>query len=568
VTVAADAPQFSVITPVYETALPLLEAAIASVENQTCPSWELLLVDDGSRQPGVHRVLDAAAARDRRIRVIRRPANGGIVAASNDGLAEASAEFVALLDHDDELHPDALSEVAAAIDRVGTHDVDYVYSDEDKIDEDGRRFKPFYKPDWSPDRFRAQMYTNHLSVWRRALAVEVGGFRPEFEGSQDYDLVFRLVEKARTIVHVPKVLYHWRVTATSVTSDTEAKPYAWLAGAKAIQAHCDRTGFEARIDEKMIWPGMYHLAPALREHPLVSIIIPTAGSVRELFGTEVVLAVHCIRSVIERSTYDNYEIVLVADTHTPAETLRQIEEAGGDRLRTITYSAKFNFADKCNVGAVSARGEHLLLLNDDTEVIAPDWLESMLMYSRADGIGAVGARLLFGDRRIQHVGVAVLDHIRPGHIYRGYPENDPGYYGNMWIPCNYLAVTAACLMSPRSVYEEVGGLSKDFPINYNDVDYCFKVTEAGYRIVYDPNAELYHHESSTRAPELYADEVARLIDRWPDVDGDPYLNPNFDHDSTNYLAPAYSLAGESYARPYKRQKLDLPPPLFPLTDRD
>jgi GT2 family glycosyltransferase len=520
------APTFSVITPVYETPAALLTACIDSVRNQTLDDWELILIDDGSVAPHLPAMLDAAA-RDPRITVIRRAENGGIVAASNDGIAAARGELIALLDHDDELHPEALEAALHAIDGAGRDEVDYLYTDSDMILEDGTHRDPFFKPDWSPERFRAQMYTNHLGILRRSLVLEVGGFRAGFDGSQDFDLVFRVTEKARRVVHVPRVLYHWRVVATSVAGDPDAKPYAWLAGRKAIESHIERTGFEATVGDDIPIPGVYRLRPALREHPTVSIVIPTAGTVKEVHGEPTLLAERCVASVIERSTYDNYEIVAVIDHHTDPEARRRILAAGGDRIRAVTYTKPFSFSDKCNVGAVRSDGEHVLLLNDDIEVISPDWLEAMLMYSRLPAVGAVGARLLFGDGRLQHVGIGMSDGAAPGQICRGWNAEQDGYYGIFRLPCNWMAVTGACLMSRRDVYVEVGGLSTDFPNNFNDVDYCYKVHERGYRVVYTPEAELFHHESASRDPVVAPHELDRLRDRWQILERDPYLNPNF-----------------------------------------
>jgi glycosyltransferase involved in cell wall biosynthesis len=523
--VPATRPRFSVVTPVYETPEALLLAAIDSVERQTWGDWELVLADDGSIAPHVHRILDEAAARDPRIRVIRRPANGGIVAASNDALDAARGEFVALFDHDDELHPDALARVAAAIDDRDADDVDYVYTDEDKIDLDGAHSQAFRKPAWSPDRLRCQPYTCHLSVFRRSLVSEVGGFRPGYDGSQDFDLTLRITEKARTVVHVPEILYHWRLLDGSTAADANAKPYAWVSGVKAIQDHCDRTGFEATA--RLVDVGLYGLEPALREHPLVSIVIPTAAQIRELYGQPILLAEQCVRGIVERSTYDNYEIVVVVDERVPQSLRARIEEAGGDHLHTVEYHKPFNFADKCNVGAVLSEGEHLLFLNDDTDVITPHWIESLLMYSRSPGVGAVGARLLFGDGRLQHVGVGMMAKVTNAHhLYSGYGGDYPGYFNACRTPCNYSAVTAACLMTPRAVFEEAGGFTTDLPVNFNDVDYCLKLVERGRRVVYDPGCELHHHESSTRPAKVDAFELETLRGRWPAFGQDPFLHPD------------------------------------------
>lgn len=537
-------PRFSVVTPVYETPPALLDACIDSVRRQSFADWELVLVDDGSPSPRVRDQLALAAASDPRIRVVLRPVNGGIVAASNDALAAARGELVALLDHDDLLHPDALAEM----DRVIDDDVDYAYSDSDLIDEAGHHLEPFYKPDWSPERFRCQMYTNHLGVLRRALVDEVGGFRDGYEGAQDFDLVFRVTERADRVVHVRRVLYHWRITEASVNASPDAKPYAWVSGRRAIASHLERTGFDATVEEEMALPGLYRLRPTLRSHPRVSIIIPTGGGHRDIAGEDVLLAERCLRSILTQSTYPDYELVVVADTHIGGDELDRIVAAGGDRLRLVPYDRPFNFSDKCNVGAVRSTGEHLLLLNDDTEVLTQDWLEHLVMYSKVDEVGAVGARLHFGDGRLQHVGLGCLPGVAFGHYYRGFPADHPTYYGVAELPTNLLAVTGACLMTRADVYDELGGLSCDLPGAYNDVDYCLKVVTTGRRVVYAPGARLFHHESSTREAQVQDWELALLRRRWSRFgQGDPYYNPNFRQDSLDFVRPAYVSDGSVIA---------------------
>ncbi len=413
-----DAPRFSILTPVYETPEGVLRKMLRSVSRQSYGDWELCLVDDGSKQPHVRKILDAAAARDPRIRVEHRSENAGIVAASNDALAMARGEFVALLDHDDLLHPDALAHVVEAIER--TPEADYVYTDEDKVEESGSHSGPFFKPDWSPERMRTQMYTCHFSVLRRALVEEVGGFDPEFEGSQDWDLVLKVTERARAIVHVPLILYHWRMLATSAAGGGEAaKPYAFEAGVRAVQAHCDRTGFPAKVERDAEDPGVLHLEPQLEHQPLVSIVIPTAGQIRDVRFKPSVLVVNCVRSIVERSTYENYEIVCVVHDEIQPVILQELRDIAGERLRLVRFSGPFNFSAKINLGAVRSEGEHLLLLNDDIEITTPNWIERMVMYSAQDGVGAVGGRLLWGDTRLQHVGVGFDDGL-PGHTYRGF----------------------------------------------------------------------------------------------------------------------------------------------------
>jgi O-antigen biosynthesis protein len=521
----APAPRFSILTPVYETPAPVLRAMLRSVVAQRCGDWELCLVDDASAQPHVGEILKRARQRDPRIRVHRRESNGGIVAASNDALAMAGGEFVALLDHDDELHPDALARVEKAI--AATPEADYVYTDEDKIDEAGRRSGPFFKPDWSPERMRTQMYTCHLSVLRRSLVEEVDGFDPEFEGSQDWDLVLKVTERARQVLHVPKVLYHWRMLETSAAGGgEEAKPWAFEAGRRVVQAHCERIGLPARVERDESDPGVYHLEPALGEQPPVSIVIPTAGNSREVRYENVVLVTHCVRSVIETSSYENYEIVCVADDSTDATVLGELREIAGERLRIVRDERPFNFSARINRGVAHGEGEHLLLLNDDVEVATPDWIERMVMYSGMDEIGAVGGRLLWEDGRLQHVGVGFEGGL-PGHPYRGFAGDFPGYSNNVRIARNCLAVTGACLMTRREVFEELGGFTTLLPVNYNDADYCLKAWSSGRRIVYDPDVAMYHFESSSRSSEVEDWEKEWLMDRWlPSTARDPYSNPN------------------------------------------
>ncbi|HVY97483.1 MAG TPA: glycosyltransferase [Solirubrobacterales bacterium] len=521
-------PRFSVVTPVYETPPEVLRAMLASVRRQGCGDWEHCLVDDASRQPHVAEMLAAAAAEDPRVRIEHRAENGGIVAASNDGLAMARGEFVVLLDHDDTLHPDALALVAEAID--ADPEVDYVYTDEDKIDASGLHLGPFFKPDWSPERLRTQMYTCHLSVLRRSLVEEVGGFDAEYEGSQDWDLVLKVSERARTVAHVPRVLYHWRMLETSAAGGgEEAKPWAFEAGTRAIQAHCERIGLRARAERDLDHPGVYHLRPALEEEPLVSIVMPTAGTRREVRYERTTLVSHCVRSIVEASTYRNYEIVCVYDLGTPVEVLEELREIAGDRVRLVPFEEPFNFSAKINLGAVHSRGEHLLLLNDDMEVVEPDWLQRLVMYSQLDGVGAVGGRLIWQDGRLQHVGIQFVNGL-PGHLHHGFPGDFAGYSNNVLVAQNYLAVTGACLMTPREVFERLGGLTTTFPINYNDMDYCLKVCADGLRVVYDPDTVLYHFESSSRSTEVEDWEKEQFLARWLPLTGvDPYSNPHLDH---------------------------------------
>jgi GT2 family glycosyltransferase len=518
-------PRFSILTPVYETPAAVLRAMLRSVAAQRCGEWELCLIDDASQAPHVAEILGRAQRADPRIKVRRRDSNGGIAAASNDALEMARGEFVVLLDHDDELHPKALAEVELAL--AATPEADYVYTDEDKIDESGRRSGPFFKPDWSPERMRTQMYTCHLSVLRRSLVEEVGGFDPEFEGSQDWDLVLKVTERARAVLHVPKVLYHWRTLATSAAGGgEEAKPWAFEAGARAVQAHCERIGLPARVERDPADAGVYHLRPQPAEQPPVSIVIPTAGSSREVRYERVVLVTHCVRSIVETSTYEDFEVVVVADAGVEPAVLDELEEIAGGRLRLVRYEEPFNFSAKINLGAANGEGEHLLLLNDDVEIATPDWIERMVMYSGLPEVGAVGGRLIWEDGRLQHVGVEFEGGL-PGHPYRGFAGEFPGYSNNVRIARDLLAVTGACLMTRRDVFEELGGFATELPVNYNDIDYCLKVRSSGRRVVYDPDTVLYHFESSSRSSEVEEWEKEWLKERWlPSTAADPYSNPN------------------------------------------
>lgn len=527
-----DAPLISIITPVYDTPEQVLRAMIDSVRSQSFPNWELCLVDDRSPSRRPWKILQEYAEIDPRIRIRRREENGGIVAASNDCLEMARGEFVSFLDHDDELYEDALAETVRAL--QSAPDVDYVYTDEDKLDEAGHRNGPFYKPDWSPERFRYQMYTCHFGTMRRSVVTEVGGFRADYEGSQDFDLVFRVTEKARTIVHIPKVLYGWRIIAGSAAGDPTAKPYAYIAGQRAIQSHCDRVGFEAECVHDTALPGWYRLRPRLTERPPVSIVIPTNGVQSVIHGERQSLVRNCVLSVLEKSSYDDVEIVVVADDVMAPDAVDDLVELGGGRLRVVRFSKPFNFSEKVNLGVAHARHDHLVILNDDTEVISPEWIESLLMYSRYDKVGAVGPKLLFEDGTIQHAGIGLCApaEIGPIHLHRGYGADYHGYFSTIDVAQNMLAVTGACMMTRREAFLSVGGFSERFPLSYNDVDYCLKLWSAGWRVAYNPEVTLHHFESKSRNPGVAPQELQEFRDRWGHLLGrDPFQRPELFHGS-------------------------------------
>lgn len=545
-------PRFSIVTPVYETPPDVLAAMLDSVRRQSFDDWELCLVDDCSPDPDVLASLRRAAAADPRIRVDRRAENGGIVAASNDAVAMARGEFIALLDHDDELHPDALAHVHEAL--LATPEADYVYTDEDKIDRAGHHSGPFFKPDWSPERFRTQMYTCHLSVLRRSLVEAIGGFNPEFEGSQDWDLVLRVTERARQVLHVPRVLYHWRTLETSTAGGGEAaKPWAFEAGTRAIQAHCERIGMAAQAERDLESPGVYHLRPALTSEPLVSIVIPTAGQTREVRFEEVTLISHCVASIVADSTYENYEIVPVVDPDIDPRLLAELAEVAGQRLRPVVFDREFNFSAKINLGAVHGRGDIVVMLNDDIEVDTPDWLERMVMYAQLPEIGAVGGRLRLQDGRLQHVGVR-FEHGLPGHPYYGFSKDFRGYSNSVLVAQDCLAVTGACLASRRDAFDSVGGLAENFPMNYNDVDYCLKLRDQGLRSVYDPDLEMIHFESSSRSTAVDKWEEETVRAKWLRFTAvDPYTNPNLRREIPRLTSPfAWALRRPQLRRRPKR----------------
>lgn len=514
-------PTFSVIVPVYNTDSHLLERAVASVRQQVYPHWELWLVDDASTAAHVRPQLDRYPAQDGRIRVVHQPQNGGISTASNAALDRATGEFIALLDHDDELAPQALYENARVL--QAKPELDFLYSDEDFIEPTGQRSNPFFKPDWSPDYFHGCMYTCHLGVYRTALVREIGGFRSEFDGAQDWDLVLRLTEVSDRIHHIPQVLYHWRITPTSVTSGAEAKPWAYVAAQGALEDMVQRSPYKGTV-KALPQQGFYRVQRQLVESPLVSIIIPTAGKAMTS-RTGVSFVEHCLDS-LQRSTYPNLEVVIVDGYDLPEPVLAAVKATGAVLERC---GEPFNFSMRLNRGVAASRGEVLLFLNDDVEVVSPDWVESMVQFAQMPAVGAVGARLLFPTGHIQHSGVIVLNG-NPGHAFYDALGHDPGYFLSNRVNRNYLAVTGACLMVRREVYHQVGGMDERFPVNYNDVDFCLKLHQAGFRNLVTPFAELIHHESATRQRGIGEDEIRRFKDRWcPYLDqlgGDPYYNPN------------------------------------------
>lgn len=511
-------PLLSVVTPVYEPPVEALREAISSVREQQFDDWELVLVDDCSPSGEVRTLLRLAATEDSRIRVIERAANGGIVAASNDAISAARGEFVALLDHDDMLSVDAFATLAPIL--RATTDVDYVYSDEDKVDEEGNRSDAFHKPEWSPERLRHQMYTSHLSVIRTSLIRQVGGFREGFDGSQDHDLVLRVTEQARRIVHVPRVLYHWRSVPGSAAGDPEAKPYAWEAGRRAVQDHLERVDINGEAAFGPV-PGTYQVKRPLDDDARVSVVIPTRGSSGMIWGEKRCFVIEAVRSLIRNCSLPRLEIVVVYDVGTPDSVLAALRGIAGDKLHLVQFDEPFNFSAKCNVGFLRSTGDYVVLLNDDVEIIEPRTIEKLIAPLREADVGAVGCRLLFEDGRLQHGG-HVYSNGDWHHAMFGAGAGEYGPFSALLIGREVAGVTAACMAMRRETFEEVGGLCESLPANFNDVDLSYKVRSAGYRILWFPDVTAYHFESRTRIPVVEAWEVALVRGRWGTPGVDPY----------------------------------------------
>lgn len=526
---SAAAPLFSIVTPVYNAPLDVLEAMVGSVLDQTYGDWELVLVDDCSEDPRVRDLLREKAAADQRVRLVERPHNGHIVIASNDGVAAARGEFLALLDHDDLLAPQALERMAAAIE--AEPEADYLYSDEDKLDPDGVLFDEFRKPEWSPETLRGHMYTCHLSVLRAELVRAVGGFHEGFEGSQDHDLVLRVTERARKIVHVPEVLYHWRVVPGSAAGDPHAKPYAWTAGVKAVQAHLDRVGLDATAD---FGPGQgtYRIVRRLDPRVRVSVVIPTRGAEGLVWGERRCFVVEAVRSLLELGGHDAVEILVVHDAATPTQVLDRLRDVAGRHLRLIRYDKPFDFSEKCNLGVLHAHGEAVVLLNDDIEIVSPQFLVHLVAPLFEEGVGMTGARLLFPDGRLQHGGLALdrrLNHVADGgrtKLRGPFHVRETAAYrigSALVVNREVSGISAACLAMRRSLYEELGGLSEQLPDNFGDVDLSMKVRRAGHRILWLAEPTAFHFECRSREGWVLPREVRTLRRRWVLPDEDSYL---------------------------------------------
>lgn len=516
----AHQPLISVVLPVYNPERRWLEEAMDSLLSQIYPCWELCICDDGSAEQHVREVLSCYERLDDRIRIKRLEKNAGISGASNVALSLATGEFVGLLDHDDELAADALFEVVRLLQEHP--DADLIYTDEDKKDEAEDRHGPHFKPDWSPDLLLSHNYIGHLCVFRRTILEEVGGFREGFEGSQDYDLLLRFTEKTQRIHHIPKILYHWKVVEGSVTAGSESKPYTQERSRKALSEALERRGLKGSVEDGLA-PNLFRVKLQVDNTPKVSIIVPTRDNLTVLKS--------CVESIERLTTYPNYEILIVDNDSTDPKT---VEYLASTPHQVLEFREAFNHSRINNFAVSHAAGEYVLLLNDDTEVISGEWLETMLGHAQRPDVGAVGAKLLFPDGRIQHAGVPTGVGTPWGpsvatHSHHLYPGASRGYVEALQSIRNYNAVTAACMMTRRAVFDEVGGFDEEnLPTTFNDVDLCMRIRERGYLIVYNPYAKLYHHETASRERSVDSAVIEYMRKRWSDaLDSDPYYNPNF-----------------------------------------
>ncbi|MBD5560120.1 MAG: glycosyltransferase family 2 protein [Clostridia bacterium] len=526
-------PKFSIVVPLYNTKEPILRAMIDSVRAQTYDNWELCLADGSTDRTRREAII--ASYNDPRLRYRRLETNSGISGNTNEAIAMAEGDFVAFLDHDDMIAPQALYTYARIIESDG--EVDFLYSDEDKIDEAGReRFDPYFKPDFSPYLLLSFNYITHFSVIRRSLLEEIGPLDSRFDGAQDYDFILRATEKARKVAHAPDVLYHWRVTAQSTAMNWKAKAYTIEAGQRAVEAALNRRGIEAEVLPHRLPNTFTVIFPVPDPEPLVSIIIPSHNETQTLRT--------CISSILGRRGFENYEILIVENNSTDAETFRYYEEITQEdpRVRVLTWNHPFNYASINNWAAEQARGDLLLFLNNDVEVISPDWLAQMTSLAVRPDVGAVGAKLLYPDRTIQHGGVVIRIGGIAGHSHKGVTDDTPGYYLRMCTVHDLSAVTAACLMTRADVFREVGGFDEEFVLAFNDVDLCLRIREAGYSVLFAPQAELFHYESKTRGYEVTREQQERFLReqrawlrRWMDkYPGDPFYNPNLTYQREQY----------------------------------
>ena len=530
-------PCISIIVPTYKTPEKFLKEMIDSVRNQSYENWELCIGDGSVTEDTVKNVVESYQKKDKRIKMLCLSENLGIAGNTNAALSIATGDYMALLDHDDILAPDALYEVVKWMNEHYKDETDVIYTDEDKVSFDLKDyFEPHFKSDYNLDLIRSNNYICHLFVARKSIVDQVGGFRKEYDGSQDYDFILRCIEQSKHVEHVPKVLYHWRCHPGSTAANQESKMYCYEAGKRAIEDHLKRMGEDDCQVVMTEHLGFYHVIYPIREQKKVSIIIPNKDQ-KEILE-------RCIESVIQKTDYKNYEIIIVENNSTTNEIFeyyKTIEQR--ENIRVVIWKDKFNYSAINNFGVRYANGEYLLFLNNDIEVIRENWLSEMLANVQRKEVGIVGAKLLYPDNMVQHAGVIIGMGGIAGHPLSRHPADDCGYFARGIIQQNLNAVTAACMLTKKEVYEKVKGFEEKLAVAFNDIDLCLKVRKAGYLIVYDPEALLYHHESISRGKEdtlekrnRFEGEVDYMAKKWKDVleKGDEYYNPNLSLLSGNF----------------------------------
>lgn len=518
-------PKISIIIPMYNTPINFFEELVNNLIDQTYTNWELCLAD-GS--PEKNEKLEKIYKKDERIKYKFIGENKGIAGNTNEALSLVTGDFVALLDHDDLLPIFSLYEIVKCINE--NPDVEFIYTDEDKFEKlGGKRYDPYFKSDFAPDTLRANNFICHFSVFKKELMDKLGGFRSKYDGAQDYDILLRMSEETNNIIHIPKILYHWRVHSLSTAkSGGTAKPYAYEAGIKAIQDHIDRIGLKGTVESGNTL-GTYKVNYEIQGNPKVSIVIPNKDYVKTLKV--------CINSIKKLTTYENYEIIIVENNSEENETFEYYKKIDGkDKIKVVYFPEKeFNYSKIINFGVKNSTGDYIVQLNNDTELLTPNWLQEMLGFAQRDDVGAVGAELFYPDNTIQHAGIIIGIGGVAGHVFKNLPKGIHGYFSKDAMIQNLSAVTAACIMTPKSIYDEVGYMDEKFKVAFNDVDFCLKIRQTGKLIVYNPYVQFTHYESKSRGfedtPEKkkrFQSEVDRFHDKWQSVldKGDPYYNIN------------------------------------------
>ncbi len=550
-------PKISVIVPMYNTKEKFFKDLVNCMINQTYSNWELCLADGSPKQ---NESLKKYYEKDERIKYKFLGENKGIAGNTNAAIEMATGDYIALLDHDDILADYALYEVVYAINKYPNSE--FLYSDEDKIDENDNRYDAYFKPDFAPDTLRCQNYICHFSIFKKELMEKLNGFKADYDGAQDYDIFLRMSEiaKPENITHIPKILYHWRVHSESTAKlNSHAKNYAFEAGKKAIEDHLKRVGLDGEVSEGCI-EGIYRVDYKVKGNPKVSIVIPNKD------GKDILKV--CIDSILEKTTYKNYEIVVVENNSDSYEIFEYYKELiKNEKIRVVNYNTGkeieneeqssleyvnnnrievkpgFNYSAVINFGARNVSGDYVIQLNNDTELITPNWLELMLGFCQRDDVGAVGVKLYFPDETIQHAGIIVGIGGIAGNRFKSIPKDGHGYFAKESMIENLSAVTAACIMTPRKIYEEVGYMDEGLAVAFNDVDFCMKIRQKGYLVVYNPFVEFWHYESKSRGQEntpekikRFQGEICRFEQRWPEIldSGDPYYNINLSLDTEVY----------------------------------